>query len=244
MSTLKEIRTIYKMSVQDVADAINVSKQLISKIELGQRKMSAKTLDALSNYFKLDEDVILKDTLTYKDKYKIQENILNAEEEKFKQLKLNEESLDVNEQLESCMMQNNNISTLEEKMISDATSELINTAVDFLRETLETKIKETSDYNSNKIKELLDKYDKEHNYLDSLERKIKAGEIDANSVLDEINATKAKVNKHYNYNAAMKITTKEIIVMTMLFTNKLKNLDISKVVDMKEFFEDIVQTLK
>lgn len=50
---LTELRKIYKVSMQELADSISVSKQLIGKIEKGNRDITEDVLSKLVDYFGL-----------------------------------------------------------------------------------------------------------------------------------------------------------------------------------------------
>ncbi|MEW4154278.1 helix-turn-helix transcriptional regulator [Bacillus thuringiensis] len=59
---VKEIRSKLKMTQQEFADSISVSKSLISLIELGIKKPSIETINKMSNKGKVSVDYILGKT--------------------------------------------------------------------------------------------------------------------------------------------------------------------------------------
>ncbi|WP_206752180.1 helix-turn-helix domain-containing protein [Desulfosporosinus fructosivorans] len=54
---LRELRKIYKISMQELADAIGVSKQLIGQIEKGNRIITDDVLNKLVEYFGLNKNL-------------------------------------------------------------------------------------------------------------------------------------------------------------------------------------------
>jgi len=70
---LSYIRTIYGLSMQDLANVIGVSKQTINKWEKNITPISSKRLNQLYEIFKLDKDLFTKE-ITNDDKVLILEN--------------------------------------------------------------------------------------------------------------------------------------------------------------------------
>lgn len=56
---IKRLRESAKLSQQQVADGISMSRSSYSQLELGQRSLSAEELVALARFFECDESVIL-----------------------------------------------------------------------------------------------------------------------------------------------------------------------------------------
>ena len=72
MKGITFIRKLYNMSLQDVADKLNVSKQTINKWEKELRPISEKRLEELENLFDIPREYFEKD-LDEENKIKIQE---------------------------------------------------------------------------------------------------------------------------------------------------------------------------
>lgn len=56
---LRELRSIHKMSQTDLAKAIHVSQQAITKWENGKSEPSASAVNDIANYFNVSSDYLL-----------------------------------------------------------------------------------------------------------------------------------------------------------------------------------------
>ncbi|WP_324628405.1 helix-turn-helix domain-containing protein [Bacillus paranthracis] len=63
---LKELRKINKMTQQNLADKLSISKSLISKYESGSAKPSYENLSDLANLFNVSTDYLTGKINTYK----------------------------------------------------------------------------------------------------------------------------------------------------------------------------------
>lgn len=81
-NNLKAIRKLYGMSLQEVAKAIGISFQTISKYESGKIPISNEKLDIISKHFKISKEYFIKNGFNELDKLSIQrEKIINESEE-------------------------------------------------------------------------------------------------------------------------------------------------------------------
>ncbi|PER90948.1 XRE family transcriptional regulator [Bacillus cereus] len=64
-SRLKELRKVKKMTQQDLADKLELSKSLISKYENGAAKPSYEALEQLANTFDVSTDYLTGQINTY-----------------------------------------------------------------------------------------------------------------------------------------------------------------------------------
>lgn len=59
MNNLKKIRKEKKLTLQEVADYLNVTNQYFSYVENGKKKLNSKTLEKLAQLFEVSEDEII-----------------------------------------------------------------------------------------------------------------------------------------------------------------------------------------